>query len=215
MSWSGTVTCSYCYNRGHNRRSCPQITQHQRDRYDRAVAELAANPDDEYYIQYVEDRAKELAKRTGVDPRTGKKVKKKNTTCGYCYDQGHNRRSCPKRKADRAAAVEATATMRIAAAEYLKAKGIGVGAFIKGEIYVPGEGYTVHPCVVTDVRWQDFSSVSTSAQIFVYERLAKLGQNARKQAFGFDGECRRFRRFCRPAEAPAHGAMNTSRFSDL
>ena len=80
MSWSGTVTCSYCYERGHNRRSCPQITQRVRDRYDRAVRELAANPDDAYYIQYVEDRAKELTKRTGVDPRTGKKAKKKNTT---------------------------------------------------------------------------------------------------------------------------------------
>jgi len=195
MSWNGTVTCSYCYERGHNRRSCPKITANVQTEYDEArqwLANAENDPDSnnvEYWIKRVDGHAKELIKRTGVDPRTGEKVKKNNTTCGYCFEQGHNRRGCPKRKSDRAAAIESTAAMRASASEYLKARGIGVGAIIKGEIYVPGLGYSVHPCVITGVRWQDWSSVSTAAQIFVYERLAKLGQNARKQAFGFDGAC--------------------------
>ena len=195
MSWNGTVTCSYCYERGHNRRSCPEITANVRAEYDEArqwLANAEKDPDSnnvDYWTQRVDRHAKQLIKRTGIDPRTGKKAKKNNTTCGYCYEQGHNRRSCPKRKADRAAAVEKTATMREAAVEYLKAKGLAVGSFIRGEVYVPGQGYTVHPCVVTDIRWQNWSSVTPGAQIFVYERLAQLGNNARKQAFGFDGEC--------------------------
>ncbi len=195
MSWSGTVTCSYCYERGHNRRSCPKITENVQREYDEArqwLANAENDPDSnnvDYWIKRLDGHAKELMKRTGVDPRTGEKVKKNNTTCGYCYEQGHNRRSCPKRKADRAAAIASTAAMRAAASEYVKARGIGVGAIIKGEIYVPGQGYTVHPCVITGVRWQDWSAVSTAAQIFTYERLAALGQNARKQAFGFDGAC--------------------------
>ena len=27
MSWSGTVTCSYCYKQGHNKRKCPELTE--------------------------------------------------------------------------------------------------------------------------------------------------------------------------------------------
>ena len=189
MSWSGTVTCSYCYERGHNRRSCPQITQRVRDRYDRAVRELAANPDDAYYIQYVEDRAKELTKRTGVDPRTGKKAKKKNTTCGYCYEQGHNRRSCPQRKADRLAAHGATSALRTRAVEYKKTKGLGIGAIVMGEVYIPGEGYKTVPSVIDMVQWQDFSSVTPGSKIFRYTPLKHLGQNKRSGWCSFDGEC--------------------------
>ena len=41
MSWNGTVTCSYCYERGHNRRSCPEITANVRAEYDEARQWLA------------------------------------------------------------------------------------------------------------------------------------------------------------------------------
>ena len=33
MSWSGTVTCSHCYQRGHNKRKCPKLTEEILDRY--------------------------------------------------------------------------------------------------------------------------------------------------------------------------------------
>lgn len=31
MSWNGTVRCSYCYQTGHNKRSCPEIKQRAKD----------------------------------------------------------------------------------------------------------------------------------------------------------------------------------------
>ena len=189
MSYNGTVTCSHCYRTGHNRRSCPSITQRQRDRYEQAVADLAANPDDAYRIQYVEDRALELAKRTGVDPRTGKKIKKNSTTCGYCYERGHNRRSCPQRKADRLAAHGATSALRTRAVEYMKTKGLGIGAIVMGEVYIPGEGYKTVPSVIDMVQWQDFSSVTPGSKIFRYTPLKHLGQNKRSGWCSFDGEC--------------------------
>jgi hypothetical protein len=34
MSWSGTVTCSHCYQRGHNKRKCPQLTEQIKDKYE-------------------------------------------------------------------------------------------------------------------------------------------------------------------------------------
>ena len=34
MSWSGTVTCSHCYQRGHNKRKCPSLTEEIKGQYD-------------------------------------------------------------------------------------------------------------------------------------------------------------------------------------
>ena len=33
MSWSGTVTCSYCYKQGHNKRKCPELTEAIKNQY--------------------------------------------------------------------------------------------------------------------------------------------------------------------------------------
>ena len=189
MSWSGTVTCSYCYNRGHNRRGCPEITRRVRDQYEDAVSNLAANPDDAYSAQYVEEKAEELAKRTGVDPRTGKKARKGSSRCGYCYESGHNRRGCPKRKSDRIAAHGATSALRRRAVEYMKKKGLGVGAIVMGEVYIPGEGYKTAPSVIDIVRWQDLSSLTPGSKIFRYTPLKHLGQNKRSGWCSFDGDC--------------------------
>lgn len=195
MSYSGTVTCSYCYNRGHNRRGCPDITEHARQSYSGAVASLAKAREEsdegniEYYTRRVESMAEELSKRTGVDPRTGKKARKGSSRCGYCYESGHNRRGCPQRKADRIAAHGATSALRRRAVEYMKAKGLGLGAIVMGEVYVQGEGYKTVPSVIDMVRWQDFSSVSPGSKIFRYTPLKHLGQNKRAAWCSFDGDC--------------------------
>ena len=34
MSWSGTVTCSHCYQRGHNKRKCPSLTAQIKSQYE-------------------------------------------------------------------------------------------------------------------------------------------------------------------------------------
>ena len=195
MSWSGTVTCSYCYNSGHNRRGCPDITEHARQSYSGAVASLAKAREEsdegniEYYTRRVESMAEELSKRTGVDPRTGKKTKKGSSRCGFCYESGHNRRSCPARKAERIAAHGATSALRRRAAEYMKAKGLGLGAIVMGEVYVQGEGYMTVPSVIDQIAWEHFSSVSSASKIFRYTPLKHLGQNKRSGRCSFDGDC--------------------------
>ena len=54
-------------------------------------------------------------------------------TCSHCYRTGHNRRSCPQRKADRLAAHGATSALRRRAIEYMQAKGLGIGTIVMGE----------------------------------------------------------------------------------
>ena len=34
MSWSGTVTCSHCFQRGHNKRKCPSLTAQIKSQYE-------------------------------------------------------------------------------------------------------------------------------------------------------------------------------------
>ena len=83
MSWSGTVRCSHCYQRGHNRRSCPQITKHHLDQYasykrlrDRS-AESGNADGANMYEMHMDAARTAYVKRTGLDPDTGAKVKRK------------------------------------------------------------------------------------------------------------------------------------------
>ena len=38
MSFNGTVTCSYCYKTGHNRRKCPDLTARIKNEYEGAIS---------------------------------------------------------------------------------------------------------------------------------------------------------------------------------
>ena len=59
MSWSGTVTCSYCYKQGHNRRKCPDLTaRYKRDyaTHMQAMADARDNSTEHYQKMSDEDR---------------------------------------------------------------------------------------------------------------------------------------------------------------
>ena len=73
MSWSGTVTCRYCGQEGHNRRTCEEykalLARQAGDGNKWAQAQLAA--------------------------KNRKSVRK----CGWCNATGHNKRTCPAKVA--------------------------------------------------------------------------------------------------------------------
>jgi hypothetical protein len=143
MSWSGTVTCSHCYQRGHNKRKCPTLTAQIKDKYEGNV--LAANAarergdeDAMWYDERAEVYRQQYLKRTKIDLATGEKVtnkaakaaRMKNVTCGYCKERGHTRRTCTHVKRDKQIFVEETRRMRIAALESAREVGIGLGSMI-------------------------------------------------------------------------------------
>ena len=144
MSWSGTVTCSHCYTRGHNKRKCPTLTQSLLDDYKgwaSSAKRFRANGN-EVQAEYHEGRAEryrtEYIKRTKIDPATGEKVKNKvakaermkNVTCGYCRDTGHTRRVCEVVKLDKLVFIEASRRCRVAAFEDAVNRGMGVGSMV-------------------------------------------------------------------------------------
>jgi len=144
MSWSGTVTCSHCYQRGHNKRKCPSLTEDIKGKYDgnsrMAVQEReAGNENDaQWYDERAERFRQQYLKRTKIDLATGEKVtnkaakaeRMKNVTCGYCKERGHTRRVCQHAKIDKQIFVEETRRMRIAALESARDVGIGLGSMI-------------------------------------------------------------------------------------
>ena len=144
MSWSGTVTCSHCYQRGHNKRKCPSLTEEIKGKYDgnsrMAVKEReAGNENDaQWYDERAEMYRQQYLKRTKIDLATGEKVtnkaakaaRMKKVTCGYCKERGHTRRTCQHAKRDKQIFVEETRRMRIAALESARSTGIGLGSMI-------------------------------------------------------------------------------------
>lgn len=126
MSWSGTVTCRECYAQGHNRRTCPRLTERIKQ------YALGENDPEGHYT-------KKYAKRTGLN-LDGTKVSKakraanKGTRrCTYCGANGHNRRTCEVLKRDKANAVGQNREFRAKLLAEMQEHGLGVGALVKHE----------------------------------------------------------------------------------
>ena len=144
MSWSGTVTCSHCYTRGHNKRKCPALTKSLLEDYKgwSSSAKQYRADGNEVQAEYHEGRAEryrtEYMKRTKIDPATGEKVKNKvakaermkKVTCGYCRDTGHTRRIGEVVKRDKLVFIEASRRCRVAAFEDAVNRGMGVGSMV-------------------------------------------------------------------------------------
>ena len=144
MSWSGTVTCSYCYKQGHNRRKCPELTEAIERQYightlnAKESREKGKINDAEWYESRAELKRQEYMKRTKIDLATGEKVtnkaakaaRMKKVTCGYCGTKGHTRRTCPAVKVDKQIFVEETRRVRLSALDAARRVGIGLGSML-------------------------------------------------------------------------------------
>ena len=98
MSFNGTVTCSYCYKQGHNRRKCPDLTERIALQYTghinnaKQMRKDGKTSDAEWYETAAEKKRQEYLKRTKIDLATGEKVtnkaakaaRMKKVQCGYC-----------------------------------------------------------------------------------------------------------------------------------
>lgn len=137
MSWNGTVRCRHCYENGHNRRSCPELT--------RQLKERAANGSSYAEEQYV--------KRTGMN-LDGTKVAKEQRAkanprrCTYCGARGHNRRTCGVLTENKAAYAEAAIAYRRRLVEAMRSTGVGIGALTQTERW--GE---THCWMITKINW--------------------------------------------------------------
>jgi hypothetical protein len=196
----GTVRCSVCYERGHNKRSCPRFTKRLEDRlstYQGYIADAAhTDIDISNYQRQSERLAAQIAKRTGVNPLSGEKLVKRGPTrrCSYCKAKhgswgeeglGHTRRTCRDLKADIQTAQERTASMREMVLKDMRANGIGVGALLSQRV----SGYFPDPknpgesqwdrrevvCIVTKVMWDKISIYNPRGAVLLAQRMDKVG----------------------------------------
>ncbi|MEL0098231.1 MAG: hypothetical protein VW907_01595, partial [Opitutae bacterium] len=99
MSYSGTVRCGYCYQKGHNKRSCGD--------YSNALQRIYKRSKEDGDMERARQYGEIYTKRTGCDPDTGASIAKtkeqkkqakaarmQNIRCSYCTERGHTRRTC-------------------------------------------------------------------------------------------------------------------------
>ena len=105
--------CTWCYEKGHNKRTCPSYTTFLQSKYNSSVEDGVSEFTVDYY-------RKLLAKR-GIDATTGKPLTtkqkksrpKQKRYCRYCGEAGHNARTCKILKADRAMVAEIESEYKI------------------------------------------------------------------------------------------------------
>ena len=154
-NYNGTVTCGHCYNRGHNKRSCPRYTERVRVQYEEAKEN--GSSDLAYYAQA-------LASRTGINPETGEKRKRRNESygrkCSYCREQGHSRRTCSSIKDDQRNYRRMAQVVRKDMLARMQEHGFGVGSLVTlvtnewneeaGEYQDATSAY-----LVTKIKWEN------------------------------------------------------------
>jgi hypothetical protein len=229
MSWSGTVTCSHCYSKGHNKRSCPGLTQECLDRYQswKRHREISASNDDtsgvEMYDGYIQRERTAYIKRTGLNPETGAKIKRKkakaermkNVRCGYCKGMGHTRRICEVVKADYQVYLVETREVRKNLMAAVQEAGIGVGSMIA----FPDRGYNadgkwgkwVKLNYITDYNWSSVDAHSTAlcVRYVNHKDIHRMHDPYRAETITFDSLLTRMKEVGEDAPAPSlAGSIN-------
>ena len=129
-NYHGRIRCSYCYEYGHNKRTCPE-------RLARIQRNLESEKEGEG--RYTEYYARQIAKMTGVNPETGEKTGRRDESrgrvCSYCNERGHNRRTCQQLKSDLARYAVMTREARQEIRDWALQDGIGIGAMVKYKEY--------------------------------------------------------------------------------
>lgn len=106
MSWSGTVRCGHCYEKGHNKTGCPELKKKWEE-----------DPNSYYGRQWAEIQAR----------------KNKPKTCSYCKTEGHTRAGCKSLKQHRVQFESDLTLWRKAVLKWAKDVGLGIGALVRSE----------------------------------------------------------------------------------
>jgi hypothetical protein len=146
MSWSGTVYCSYCNGKGHNRRSCEGFKQALKDRYERAIN--IPSQERSHYDTVAIERWEARQKKNN-SPRK----------CSYCNIQGHNRRGCEELKTHMAHVHKHNVAFKKAFLEHVQSLGLGIGALVRHTKDMSSLLY------VKDLKWGNVNVWDASSQM--------------------------------------------------
>ena len=138
MSWHGSLTCTYCYQRGHTRRKCPEMKK----RHDEYVAlEKEGKTHDATWGQ-------RGAYREWREAQEG--LKESNKVCAFCGKGGHRVGTCPERMQVVQQLQEIDEWFIPIALKTIEEIGYGVGTVIKGSGYVGNTYRSEIPFMLTN-----------------------------------------------------------------
>ncbi len=120
------MRCSYCHQQGHNKRTCPVLTERMKRRHDEHIE---AGYTETWAIQQYRER---------ISP---KGTKKANQQCGYCGGYGHTRRKCEKLQQDMDWYIMHHNVLVKVAHDYIVTSPVGIGSLFTSteERWVEGE----------------------------------------------------------------------------
>jgi hypothetical protein len=169
MSYSGTVYCSHCHGKGHNKRGCPKLKQY-----------IAENPDS-------------WAARSA----TAAHEQAQKRRCSYCAKVGHNRRGCTEFKARVAGDLSASRRYRRDFVKEINKLGLTPGALVVRrniETYNrQTQEYVTHEqqvCQLLEIAWNlvDFRAAKDNylnPNLFVFAPVAGLFDRDQRFSEGF------------------------------
>ena len=149
MSWNGTLRCSHCYEKGHNKRGCAKLKAE--------IAKLRIQDPDDWQVRN-HDRHREYTSRKG-----------ETRSCTYCDATGHNRRTCATLKTHVSALQKIGIAWRRAFAAALQTTGIGTGSIFVEDGWQGKQRY-----LVTGVNWDNLSYVHRNRRALKVRNLAQL-----------------------------------------
>ena len=148
MSWHGTLTCSYCYDKGHTRRKCPQMKK-RHDEYQRHI-DNGTQDDAEWYLR----SAWREYKRQQETLDETKKV------CNFCQETGHRVGTCPERLKRVDELKELDEWFIPIVLQVLDELGYGIGTVVRGSGYINDDYRRDIPLMVTDVHLTETHNLS-------------------------------------------------------
>ena len=133
MSWTGTVTCGYCHEDGHNKRSCQKLKEY-----------VEENPDS-----------------WTATKETRRQERQKVRTCGYCNTTGHNRATCENRKSHMYRAIRVNKEWCSRLIDQMKTMGLTTGALVifPGD-WRNDDGDVL--ALITGINWSEASFLNAS-----------------------------------------------------
>ena len=173
MSYNGTVFCRHYGEKGHYKRTCPHLTETLKQR---ALSEInnGEGYDGYWGRQYNKRVRKEGLYADGTKmPAEVKAATKQKRRCKYCNGVGHNRRTCPVLKRDKAAWVEREVAFRHKLVAAAKEFGIGIGTLLKTERWSE-----THAWMVIGINDHAITEHGLSGQGFLKcKRLGSAGEH--------------------------------------
>jgi len=153
-----SVVCGYCYTRGHNRQTCPQL------RSDVERVEEKHGSEHHVVVEYKRNRA-------AVSKSASARAKMPRS-CTYCHTLGHNRRTCEILKAHRSSATEKNATWRKDYYMNIENLGLGIGAMLK----MQDRTHTPTLWMVLRHEWKDVNYINEGDRSILCQQISNVGR---------------------------------------